>query len=126
MAPSRCPRRVRRSLGQGRGGRVRQTLAMASPNDFTPPGDGVQGTQRDKLHVVVGWLPRSPGGSLAQEAKALAPAVLYGDSVTVICPQSDDALETQDYFDLRDAVPGAVKFDALDSRYAALILPGNR
>ena len=93
---------------------------MASPNDYTPSGDGVQGTQRDKLHVVVGWLPRSPGGSLAQGAKALAPAVLYGDSVTVICPQSDDALETQDYFDLRDAVPGAVKFDALDSRYAAL------
>ncbi len=60
------------------------------------------------------------GGSLAQGAKALAPAVLYGDSVTVICPQSDDALEMQDYFDLAEAVPNAVKFDALDSRYAAL------
>lgn len=93
---------------------------MAGPSDYTPSGAEVQGTQRDKLHVVVGWLPGVAGGSLAQGAKALAPAVLYGDSVTVICPQSDDALEMQDYFDLAEAVPDAVKFDALDSRYAAL------
>ncbi len=79
----------------------------------------MEDSQQDKLHVVVGWLPGVPGGSLAHGAKALAPAVLYGDSVTVICPQSDDALEMQDYFELRDAVPDAVKFDALDSRYAA-------
>ncbi len=93
---------------------------MAGRSDHASSGDEVQVTQRDKLHVVVGWLPGVAGGSLAQGAKALAPAVLYGDSVTVICPQSDDALEMQDYFDLAEAVPGAVKFDALDSRYAAL------
>ncbi len=53
----------------------------------------MQESQRDALHVVVGWLPGVPGRSLAQGAKALAPALLYGDSVTVICPRSDDALE---------------------------------
>ncbi len=29
---------------------------MAGPSDHTPSGDEVQATQRDKLHVVVGWL----------------------------------------------------------------------
>lgn len=84
----------------------------------------MQGSQPDKLHVVVGWLPGVPGRSLAEGAKALAPALLYGDSVTVICPQSDDALEMRDYFDLRDAIPNVVEFDALDSRYPAFDASG--
>lgn len=76
--------------------------------------------QPTELQVVVGWLPGITGGSLARGSKGLAPAVLYGDRVTVICPQSDDALEMEDYFDLREAVPDTVKFDALDSMYAEL------
>lgn len=84
----------------------------------------MQEQQPDKLHVVVGWLPGVPGRSLAEGTKALAPALLYGDSVTVICPQSDDAVEMGDYFDLRDAIPGVVSFDALDTRYPAFDASG--
>lgn len=76
--------------------------------------------QRPQLEVVVGWLPGGPERSLSVGSRALAPAVLYADRVQVICPQSDDALEMQDYFDLKDAMPGTVEFMALDSMYTQL------
>ena len=40
--------------------------------------------------------------SLQAEVPTLAAALLYGDAVKVLCPQSDDALETADYFDLTE------------------------
>lgn len=73
-----------------------------------------------QLEVVVGWLPRVPERSLASGARALIPAVLYADRVTVICPQSDDAVEMSDYSDLKKGVPEVVQFLALDSMYARL------
>lgn len=84
----------------------------------------MSGVGHEELEVVVGWLPGLMGESLAHGSRGLAPALLYGDRVRVICPQSDDALEMQDYFDLRDALPGIVKFDALDSMYTELDATG--
>jgi hypothetical protein len=73
----------------------------------------------DQLTLVVGWLPGAhPRGSLASGARSLIPAVLYADKVSVICPESDDALEMSDYFTLKNALPGTVDFLALDSAYA--------
>ena len=73
----------------------------------------------DQLTLVVGWLPGAhPRGSLASGARSLIPAVLYADKVSVICPESDDALEMRDYFTLKNALPGTVDFLALDSAYA--------
>lgn len=73
---------------------------------------------KDQLTLVVGWLPGAhPRGSLASGARSLMPAVLYADKVSVICPASDDALEMNDYFALKNAVPDTVDFLALDSAY---------
>jgi hypothetical protein len=73
----------------------------------------------DQLTLVVGWLPGAhPRGSLASGARSLIPAVLYADKVSVICPESDDALEMSDYFTLKNALPRTVDFLALDSAYA--------
>ncbi len=72
--------------------------------------------------ILLGWLPgQVRRWRLGSEVSALAPALLYGDSVKVLCPHSDDALETEDYFDLmRGALAGRVEFIALDSGYALL------
>jgi hypothetical protein len=76
------------------------------------------GATNDQLELVVGWLPGAhPRGSLASGARSLVPALLYADKVSVICPQSDDALEMSDYFALKDALPGTVDFLALSSGY---------
>jgi hypothetical protein len=72
----------------------------------------------DQLTLVVGWLPGAhPRGSLASGARSLMPALLYADKVSVICPESDDALEMSDYFALQNALPDTVDFLALDSAY---------
>lgn len=81
------------------------------------PGDA---TLEDRLELVVGWLPGSPRGSLTDGARSLMPALLYADGVVVVCPMSDNALEMDDYCELRDALPGAVDFRALDSGYALM------
>jgi hypothetical protein len=74
---------------------------------------------KDQLTLVVGWLPGAhPRGSLASGARSLMPAVMYADKVSVICPESDDALEMSDYFTLKNALPGTVDFLAIDSAYA--------
>lgn len=78
----------------------------------------------DELELVVGWLPAGPGGSLSSGARSLMPALLYADKVTVICPQSDDALEMSDYFELDCALPKTVTFEALDSAYLRLDAQG--
>ncbi len=75
-----------------------------------------RGVRPDGLELVVGWFPRWPT-SLARGAPLLMPAVLYADKVTVLSPESDDALEMPDYFDLREKVRG-VRFVALSSGYA--------
>lgn len=74
----------------------------------------------ESIELVVGWLPPNPGASLSAGARSLGPALLYGDKVVVICPQSDDAYEMEDFFELSNALPDAVDFRALDSRYAKL------
>jgi len=74
-------------------------------------------SEPQNLEILVGWLPAQVGGSLAHGSKALVSSVLYADRITVLCPQSDDALEMDDYFELKEAVPGAVEFLALDSGY---------
>lgn len=57
--------------------------------------------------------------SLQAEVPTLTAALLYGDTVKFLCPQSDDAVETADYFDLtRGRLSSRVTFEALDSRYA--------
>lgn len=85
----------------------------------------MSGHKGDHLEVVMGWLPGQVGESLAERARGLAPAVLYGDRVTMICPQSDDVREMWDYFDLRQALPDVVEFDALDSMCVELDAAGN-
>ncbi len=72
--------------------------------------------------VLLAWMPgKQRVWSLQDEVPTLAAALLYGDTVKVLCPQSDDALETADYFDLaRSALSRCVTFQALDSRYALM------
>jgi hypothetical protein len=77
-------------------------------------------SRRTDTELVVGWMPSaiSRRWSLADDSPALAPAILYADRVTVLCPQSDDALERGGYFSLQKAFPETVEFRALDSLYA--------
>jgi hypothetical protein len=81
----------------------------------------------DQLTLVVGWLPGAyPRDSLASDARSLMPAALYADKVSVICPESDDALEMSDYFTLKNALPNTVDFLALSSAYAQYDKNGER
>jgi hypothetical protein len=56
------------------------------------------------LDLVVAWLP---GGnrswSLLADAPSVFPALLYADKITLICPESDDLMEVEDFSELCDA-----------------------
>lgn len=118
---SEAPDPLERRVGVDRRGAI---LLFVTRRMGRRTGNLTAAGEPPRLEVVVGWLPGDPERSLSAGSRSLAPAVLYADRVQVICPQSDDALEMQDYRDLREAVPGAVEFMALDTMYPRLDASG--
>ncbi len=86
-----------------------------------------------KVDLVIGWFPHwAPDGSdlsdaditLRRRLPSLLPATLYGDKVTVICPESDDFYEMHDFSDFRNAVGPPGVADAADDAFELLSLEG--
>jgi hypothetical protein len=57
--------------------------------------------QLPPLDLVVAWLPAEDRSwSLLADAPSVLPALLYADKITLICPESDDFLEVEDFSEL--------------------------
>jgi hypothetical protein len=79
------------------------------------------------FEFAIGWFPYwAPDFSdfsdkdvtLRRRLPTLLPALLYGDAVTVICPESDDVMEMHDYGDVyRAANGGATEYLGERSRF---------
>lgn len=87
-----------------------------------------------KVDLVIGWFPHwAHDGSdlsdadvtLRRRLPSLRPATLYGDKVTVICPESDDFYEMHDFSEFRNAVgPSPDVADLPDDAFELLSLDG--
>jgi hypothetical protein len=80
----------------------------------------VSSSPSNSLELLVAWMPDQRAWRLAEDARVLTASLIYADRATVLCPQSDDLLELQDYFDVGQHLPGSLEYHALDSMYARL------
>ena len=57
-----------------------------------------------RLNLVVAWLPAADWAwSLSADAPSPLPALLYGDKVTLVCPEADELMEVEDFSALYEA-----------------------
>ena len=68
------------------------------------------------LEIVVTWFSNYDA-NLRIGSRTIAPALLYADKVNIWSLECDEALESTDYFELRDFSDEIVEFDSLDTTY---------
>jgi hypothetical protein len=84
------------------------TASMAHGNERQP-------SLATQMEVAIGWFPHwandcsdlsDEAVTLRQRLPTLLPALIYGDAVTVVCPESDDVMEMHDYGEVYRAANG--------------------
>jgi hypothetical protein len=74
---------------------------------MTADGRGLTDLKVPPLDLVVAWLPAEDRSwSLLADAPTVLPALLYGDKITLICPESDDFMEVSDFGEIYETFGG--------------------